>query len=70
MSFSIETERQNKFFFLDTEVIRKQGKFTTTIYHKPTFGGVYSNFESSLPSVCKFGMVYTLVYRCFRICSD
>ena len=36
----------------------------------PTFRGVYSNFESFLPSVYKFGMVYTLVYRCFRICSD
>ena len=63
MSFSMETERQNKF-------CREQGKFSTTIYHKPTFSGVYSNFESFLPSVYKFGMVYTLVYRCFRICSD
>ena len=26
--------------------------------------------ESFLPSLYKFGMVYTLVYRCFRICSD
>ena len=31
---------------------------------------MYSNFESFLLSVYKFGMVYTLVYRCFRICSD
>ena len=29
-----------------------------------------SNFESFLPSVYTFGMLYTLVYRCFRICSD
>ena len=46
MSFSMETERQNKFSFLDIEVIREQGKFSTTIYRKPTFSGVYSNFES------------------------
>ena len=50
MSFSMETERQNKFSFLDIEVIREQGKFSTTIYRKPTFSGVYSNFESFLPS--------------------
>ena len=70
MSFSMETEKENKLSFLDVEVIREQGKFTTTIYRKPTFSGVYSNFESFLPSVYKFGMVYTLVYRCFRICSN
>ena len=70
MSFSMETERQNKISFLDNEVIREQGKFSTTIYRKPTFSGVYSNFESFLPSVYKSVRVYTLVHRCFRICSD
>ena len=46
MSFSMETERENKLFFLEVEVIREQGKFTTTIYRKPPCSGVYSNFES------------------------
>ena len=32
----------------------------------PTFSSVYSNFGSFLPSVYKFGMVYTLVHKCFR----
>ena len=63
MSFSMETEKENKLSFLDVEVIREQGKFTTTVYRKPTFSGVYSNFESFLPSVYKFG-------RCFRVCSN
>ena len=58
MSFSMETEKQNKLSFLDVEVIGEQGKFTTTIYQKPTFSGVYSNFESFLTLVYKFGMVY------------
>ena len=44
MSFSMETEKENKLSFLDVEVIREQGKFTTTIYRKPTFSGAYSNF--------------------------
>ena len=70
MSFSMETERENKFSFPNAEVIREQGKFTTTIYRKLTFSGVYSNCDSFLPSVYKFRMVCTLVYRCFRICSD
>ena len=32
ISFSMETERQNKLSFLDFEVIREQDKFKTTIY--------------------------------------
>ena len=32
MSFSMETEKENKLSFLDIEVIRKQGKFATTVY--------------------------------------
>ena len=64
------TEKENKLSFLDVEIIREQGKFTTKIYGKPTFSGVYSNSEIILPSVYKFGMVYTLIYRCFRICSN
>ena len=70
MSFSMETERQNNFSFLDIEVIHEQGKFPTTIYRKPTFKGVYSNSESFLPSVYKFGMACSLVYRCFCISLD
>ena len=68
MSFSFEQEKNGK--FLDVEVSREKGKFVTTVYRKPTFSGVYTNFESFLPTVYRFGMVYTLVYRCFKICSD
>ena len=50
--------------------LREQSKFTTTVYRKPTFSGVYSNFESFLLSVYKFGMVYTVVYRCFHIFTE
>ena len=63
MSFSMETEKENKLSFVDVEVISDQGKFTTTVYLKPTFSGVYS----FLPSVYKFGMAYTLVYRCSNL---
>ena len=62
MSVSMKTERQNKIAFIDIEVIREQGKFSTTIHRKPTFSGVYSIFESFVPSVYKFGIVCTLVY--------
>ena len=41
MSFSMETEKENKLSFTDIEIMREQGKFTTTVCEKPTFSGVY-----------------------------
>ena len=70
MSFSFEQEKNGKLSFLDTEVSREKGKFVTTVYRKPTFSGVYTHFERFLPTIYKFGMVYTLVYHFFKICSD
>ena len=37
---------------------------------KPTFSGVYTYFESFLPTIYKFVMIYTLVCCCFKIGSD
>ena len=70
MSFSFEQEKNGKLSFLDVEESREKGKFATTVYRKPTFTGVYTHFESFLPTVYKFVMVYTLAYCCFKICSD
>ena len=70
MSFSFEQEVNGKLPFLDVEVSRQQGKFVTTVYRKPTFSGMYTHFDSFLPTDCKAGMIYTLTYRCFKICSD
>ena len=70
MSFSFEQEKNGKLSFLDIEVSREKRKFVTTVYRKPTFSGVYTHFESFLPTIYKFGMVYTLAYRCFKIYSD
>ena len=45
-------------------------KFVTTFYRKPTFSGVYTHFDSFLPTAYKFGMICTLAFRCFSICSN
>ena len=60
MPFTIETDQRNKISFLDVNVIREQGKFTTSVSRKPTFSGVYSHFDSFLPDTYKIGMIYTL----------
>ena len=56
--------------FLDIAVSREDKTFTTSVNRKPTFSGVYAHFDSFWPSTYKFGTVYTLAYRCFRICSS
>ena len=70
MSFSFEQEKNGKLSFVDGDVSREKGKFVTSVSRKPTFSGVYTHFGSFLPTVYKFGMVYTLVYRFFKIYSD
>ena len=70
MSFTIETGQNNKISFLDVNVICEQSKFITSIYRKPTFSGVCTHFDSFVPDTYKIGMIYTLVNRCFRICSS
>ena len=70
MSFIIEPEKSNKMSSLGVQIIRDDKTFTTSVYRKPTFSGVYTHFDSFLSSSYKFSTVYTLVYRCFRICSS
>ena len=70
MSFTIETEKNNKISFLDVNVICELGKFITSGYRKPTFNGVNTHFNSFLPDTYKIDMIYTLVNRCLWICSS
>ena len=55
---------------LNLQIVRKDKTFTTSVYRKPTFSGVYTYFGTFLPSTYKFDTVYTLAYRCFRIYSS
>ena len=45
------------------EFIWECGKLTTIVYPNLTFSGGYSNFKKILPSIYKFAITYTLVYR-------
>ena len=70
MSVIIEPEKSNKMSSLDVEIIRDDKTFTTSVYRKPTFSGVYTHFDSFLPTTYKFSIVYTLACRCLRISSS
>lgn len=70
MKFTSELEELDLLPFLDIKVIRAIGQFTTSVYRKPTFSGVYTNYSSFLPEIYKSGLIRTLLFRLYTICSD
>ena len=59
--------------FLKTFVVNLSfynNKFTTNVFRKDTFSGIYTNFSSFVALEHKFGLVYTLLHRSFTIVSD
>ena len=69
ISFTYETESDNKLPFLDILVTRGN-TFSTNVYRKHTFSGLYTNFHSFLPENFKTGLVLTLLFRIYTVCSD
>ena len=70
MKFPIETEINASLSFLDVKILRENDKFVTSVFRKETFSGVYTNFISFIPLEYKFGLVHTLLNRCFNSSSD
>ena len=65
-------EDQNSFSFLDIKIIRNTEKkaIETSVYRKSTFSGVFTNFKSFIPMTYKTGLLDTMLFRCFSICSS
>ena len=48
-------------------ISQNKKSFTTTVYHKPTFNGVYSNFNRFMADEYKHNLIFTLLFRIFSI---
>ena len=70
INFSFETQKDNPFSFLDVKICREKDKFTTSVFRKDTFSGVYTNFSSFVALKHRFGLLYTLLHRSFITVSD
>ena len=55
---------------IDIKICRKNYKFVTIVYRKLTFSGVFTNYESFIPTYQKRGLLHTLLHRSFSICCD
>ena len=65
----MEGEIDGRLPFLDALVMRMKGRFSTTVYRKPTATGVYTRWESYCSSSQKIALIQSLVSRAKRICS-
>ena len=70
INFTSEEEVNNSLPFLDVNVIRHNSTFVTSVYRKPTFSGVYTNYDSFIPQNYKSSLVSSLLYRAYTICSN
>ena len=68
--FTCEKEHNNSAPFLDVLITRTRNGFKTSMYQKPLFSGVYSNFNSFISNEYKVGFIFTLLIRMFRIFQD
>ena len=70
IKFTYEKESNNSLHFLDILISRSENGVKTSVYHKPTFSGVYSNFNSFIYDQYKIGRIFILLFRTFLIVSD
>ena len=69
IKFTCEEEKANKISVFDISISRNHNTLETSIFHKPTFNGAYTNFNSFLPTEFKRSLLHTLLYRTCNICS-
>ena len=70
IKFTSRTENENSISFLDIKITRDNNKFMTSVYRKPTFRGVFTNFGSFIPNSYKYNLLFTLLHRAFKLCSN
>ena len=65
--FTFEKENNNSIPFIDVLITRTSNGFKTFGYGKPTFSGLYSNFNSFIYKKYNVGVIVTLLFRMFSI---
>ena len=70
IKFTFDEEHKNKIAFLDISITRAGNELQTSLFRKKAFSGVYLNFNSHSPSEYKKGLLHTLLYQAYNICSN
>ena len=61
IKFTSRTENENSISFLDIKITRDNNKFMTSVYHKPTFSRVFTNFGSFILKSYKYNFLKIMV---------
>ena len=70
IKFTSEIEINNSLSFLEIKIAGENNKFNTSVYRKLTFSGVFTNFESFIPNSYKYTLIFTLLHKAFKLCSN
>ena len=70
IKFTVEIEDNCSLPFLDVLVNKEGIDFSTSLFRKQTFTGLYTNFASLSPTRYKTNLVRILVFCAFHICSS
>ena len=70
IKFTSETEQNNTFSFVDINITRQNNQLKTSVYKKSTFSGDFTHYESYIDQSYKKSLIFTLLTRCYSICSD
>ena len=70
INFKSEIKENNSKSFLDIKITRVNNSFSIIIYRKVTFRGVFTNFENFVPVSYKSNLIFTLLIRAFKLCSN
>ena len=65
---TVEKEKDGVLPFLDVKIEKSSNKFLISVYRKPSFTGLYTNWNSFEPTKRKTNLVGTLVHRALKIC--
>ena len=49
---------------------RQNKRLVTSIFCKATFSGVFTNYDGFISDTYKIGLVHTVLFRFFKICSS
>ena len=56
VQFTHELENNGSLSLLDINVTRTNGRFSTSVFHKPTSTGLFTNFNSFIPMTYRKGL--------------
>ena len=69
IKFTIENKKNNQLPFLDILNDSSSNKFVTSVYRKPTYTGLLTNYNSFTSPNYKKGLIKTLIDQTFHISS-